>query len=108
LKKEVSSFRVRIKSWQIPWILLNKYYFTLFVFVTWMTFFDRNNLFVQMGRLSDLHAAVSQTRFYVDETEKTRQQLTELKNNQKALEEFAREKYYMKKKDEDVFVFIDK
>ncbi len=108
MKKQFTSFRERIKSWQIPKILLNKYFFAFFVFAVWMTFFDQNNVFIQMNRLKDLQAAVSQTRYYVEETKKTKQQLDELKYSQKALEEYAREKYYMKKPDEDVFVIVDR
>lgn len=61
-----------------------------------------------MKRMHDLHVATSQTRYYVEETKKTQADLNQLKYDQKALEKYAREKYYMKKPDEDVFVIIDK
>jgi cell division protein FtsB len=35
-------------------------------------------------------------------------EINELQNNSKSLETFAREKYLMKKDDEDVFVFTTK
>jgi len=108
LKKEVQSFRERIQAWRIPKLLLNKYLFTFFVFAVWMTFFDRNNVFVQIGRLSDLHEANSKQHFYISETKKAAVQLNALMYDQKALEKFAREKYYMKKPDEDVFVIVGK
>lgn len=101
-------FRARIKAWRIPSLLLNKYVFTLFVFGVWMTFFDQNNFLRQYNRIHDLNVARSKTTYYVKETAATNKQLSELKSSEKALEKFAREKYYMKKPNEDVFVIIDK
>ena len=40
--------------------------------------------------------------------EKNKLEINELQNNSKSLETFAREKYLMKKDDEDVFVFTTK
>lgn len=73
-----------------------------------MLFFDQNNVFLQVNRMSDLHTASSQTKYYVEETKKTQVDLNQLKYDQKALEKYAREKYYMKKPDEDVFVIVEK
>lgn len=102
------TFRQRMKRWKVPSILLNKYVFTLFVFCTWMTFFDQNNFIRQYNRYHNLSEARSQTSHYIKETEKTKKQLNELISNQYALEKFAREKYYMKKPNEDVFVIVEK
>lgn len=44
-------------------------------------------------------------QFYDDEIAKTKKELNELSTDQKALERFAREKYLMKKDDEEIFVF---
>lgn len=102
------SFRQRLQQWKVPAVLVNKYVFTLFVFGVWMTFFDQNNFMRQYRRISELNAVKSKTAFYQKETEKAKKQLEALQNDQKALERFAREKYYMKKPNEDVFVIIDK
>ena len=42
------------------------------------------------------------------EIEQTKQAVAELTSNKKALEKFAREQYFMKKDNEDVFIFIEK
>ena len=39
---------------------------------------------------------------------KDKQRLTELKTNKENLEKFAREQYFMKKKDEVIYVIIEK
>lgn len=44
--------------------------------------------------------------FYTTETEKTVKDLTELTSDRAKLEKFAREKYLMKKENEDVFVVV--
>ena len=44
--------------------------------------------------------------FYTTETEKTVKDLTELTTDRAKLEKFAREKYLMKKENEDVFVVV--
>lgn len=103
---KVGQIRKRIRSWRIPKILLNRYVFTLFVFLIWMAFFDQNNLFVQQERLATLRDAKQKIEFYERETEKTEIQLKELMSSDQTLEKFAREKYYMKKPNEDVFVIV--
>jgi cell division protein DivIC len=102
------TFRDRLKQWTVPSLLLNKYVFTVFVFGVWMTFFDQNNFIRQYGRIDELAKARSKTKYYVTETAKANEQLSELKSDMNALEKFAREEYYMKKPNEDVFVIIDK
>ena len=42
--------------------------------------------------------------YYEQETEKNTRRLQELKSDKHDLEKFARERYFMKKADEDVFV----
>lgn len=103
-----TTFREKLKQWTVPSLLLNKYVFTLFVFGVWMTFFDQNNFIRQYHRIDELSSAKSKTNYYVSETKKANAELIELKSNIDALEKFAREKYYMKKPEEDVFVIIDK
>ena len=43
--------------------------------------------------------------YFSNEIKKTRKELEELTSNPKSLEKFAREKYFMKKDNEEVFVF---
>ncbi len=108
MKDKFTSYRQRIKTWRIPKILRNKYIFTIFVFGVWMTFFDQNNIFVQYGRYHDLKEAENESDYYIVETKKTKVQLDELLTNESSLEKYAREKYYMKKPNEDVFVIVKK
>ena len=46
--------------------------------------------------------------YFRDEIKKNQKDIQELQTNAVSLEKFAREKYLMKKDDEDIFVIIDK
>lgn len=102
-----SNFRTRMRASRIPTLLLNKYLATLFVFGIWMTFFDENNFIRQYHRITELNSVQRKTSYYVKETEKAKKQLYSLKTNQHALERFAREEYYMKKPNEDVYIILE-
>ena len=45
--------------------------------------------------------------YFLEQIEKDSTRLHELTTDQENLEKYAREQYYMKKKDEDVFVIIE-
>ena len=53
-----------------------------------------------------LNKLEAEKNFYTIETEKTVKDLTELTTDRAKLEKFAREKYLMKKENEDVFVVV--
>ncbi len=92
----------------IPSILKNKYLITAVVFATWMIFFDHNDLFIQQARASELSDLEESKAFYKDQIEKTQQELKNIEASASSLEKIAREKYLMKKDNEDLFVIVDK
>ena len=103
-----SNLRIRLRNSSLPGLLLNKYVGTLFIFAVWMIFFDKNNFIRQYNRITELADAQRKTKYYVEETAKAKKQLHLLQTNQKALERFAREEYYMKKPNEDIYVIVEK
>ncbi len=106
MKFEWQTIRKRIRAWKVPAMFRNKFVFTGFVFIIWMSFFDQNNVLVQLDRLQALNEAKGKADYYLEETEVAKQELKELLTNEQTLEKFAREKYYMKKPNEDVFVIV--
>ncbi|MEK7200370.1 MAG: septum formation initiator family protein [Bacteroidota bacterium] len=88
-------------------ILTNKYLIAFSFFVVWMLFFDQRDYFQQRDRQAELRKLEAKKRYYVQEIEKTRKELTNLQNNPAALEKFARERYLMKKDGEDIFIIED-
>jgi cell division protein FtsB len=84
----------------------NKYLLSVAAFVVWMLFFDKNDMVSQYAYRSQLNKLQDEDDFYVREISHARKDLNELNTNLKTAEKFAREKYFMKKDNEDVFVII--
>lgn len=87
-------------------ILKNKYYLAGIIFVLWVGFFDRNDLITQYKYRRDLNNLKRDKEYYQEEIIKTKADLKELTTNQRQLEKFAREKYLMKKENEDIFILV--
>ena len=96
-----------ILKWLVSW-LKNKYVLTIFLFLVWMTFFDRNDLITQYNQRSVLSQIKQDKIYYLLEIQKNREMIEGLTTNSEQLERFAREKYLMKKDNEDVFVIVKK
>lgn len=73
-------------------------------FIVWMLFFDKNDLLTQFHLKSQLNDMIAQRDFYKEKTDIVEQERNELLHNNKLLEKFAREKYWMKKETEDVYI----
>ncbi|HSU50123.1 MAG TPA: septum formation initiator family protein [Segetibacter sp.] len=88
-------------------ILRNKYISSVIVFVIWLAFFDRNDLVTQWDRKQELQKLEVSKAFYEKEIASTKKDLLELNNNPAVLEKFAREKFYLKKVNEQIFITTD-
>lgn len=73
-----------------------------------MIFIDSNNLVYQISLSKKLHDLENQKEFYIERKKKIAQERQELMSNPELLEKFARERYLMKKKTEDVYVVVKK
>ena len=88
----------------IPPFLATKFFLTAVVFAFWMLFFDRNDFFVQSEKRNDLHELQVSKAYFTKQIEEERKFSDALKNNLAAIEKFAREKYLMKRDDEDLYL----
>lgn len=86
-------------------ILLNKYSFVLLLFFGYLTFFDHYSLIKRQKTKSEIKKLELEYEDYVVEIERNKEMIDRLKNDSLFLEKFAREKYFMKKDNEDVFIF---
>ena len=82
----------------------NKYFLFSLAFVVYMIFFDKNDLFSQYQYYQQVSKLKQERDFYLKETAKVNKDLDELTSDPKKLEKFARERYLLKKDNEDVFV----
>ncbi len=87
-------------------ILRNKYFLTVTGVVVWLLFFDKNDVFTQYELIDRCRKLNKEKAYYMAEIENNKNSLRELRTNPKSLETFSREKYLMKKDNEDVFVFV--
>ena len=74
-------------------------------FVIWMLFFDDRDLYVtcikQRHELNDLQKS---KQYYERQIADTQKELDQLKINAFTIEKYAREKYLMKRDNEDLFI----
>ena len=91
----------------IPAWLKNKYLIALGVFTVIMFFFDKNDVFTQSARKSQLRDLQESRQYYTERIATERKELEELKSNPGTLEKYAREKYLMKRDNEDLFIIPD-
>lgn len=87
-------------------IIKNKYFISLIALIVWLLFFDKNDVFTQRELIQKCHKLQSEKQYYINEIASNNANLSELKTNKKSLETFSREKYLMKKENEDVYVFV--
>jgi cell division protein FtsB len=75
--------------------------------VIWMLFFDQESIIVQYHLSKDISGLKQQEKFYTDEIQKNEASLNILTNDTASLEKYARETYFMKRENEDVFVVVE-
>lgn len=86
----------------------NKYTLTLAGFLAWLLIFDKNDFFTQRDLNRQLRKLYEEKKYYELEIQKNKIAADELKNNLKSIEKYARERYWMKKDNEDVYVVVNK
>ena len=94
------TFLTHIPSW-----LKNKYFLTTVGFVVWILFFDARDFITSHFReKAELQKLEKSKQYYEQQIAVTRHELDQLKTNPALLEKYAREKYLMKRDNEDLFV----
>jgi cell division protein FtsB len=86
----------------------NKFFIAAVAFVVWLSSMDRNNFLSQYELQSEVNKLEDQKAFFQQEIDQTRKEQQELLSSPEKLEKFAREKYLMKKDDEDLFIITEK
>jgi cell division protein FtsB len=91
---------------KLPWYLKNRYVITTMLFVVWLAFFDQHNFINQIEFKTELYRLNQDKIYYQSEIIEIEEDLQELLSDNRKLEKFARERYYMKKDNEEIFVFV--
>jgi len=104
----VSVKRIRNLYEKLPAPLRNKYLITFVVFLVWIFFIDTFDIITQVRMNNEFKQLKEQQEFYKTEIEKDSIKVYNLNNNPEEQERFARERFLMKKDNEDVFIVRDK
>ena len=89
---------------KIPNYLKNKYLIAIVLFIVWITFFDNFNIIKQSKIKKNIKQLEENKKFYIQEITKDSTEYYDLLNDAEKREKFAREKFLMKKEDEDVYI----
>lgn len=84
-------------------VLTNTYVLVLTAFVIWMLFFDTNSLLIHLELKKEINKLEKTQEFLKREIEKDKKIIEKL-SDEEELERFAREEYYLKKKDEEIYL----
>jgi hypothetical protein len=88
-------------------VFINKYFLITVAFIVWMVFFDSNNVFTRARLRDKLDELQEEKHFYLDEIRKDSILTHKILTDSTEMERFAREKYMMKKDNEDLYIVID-
>ena len=83
--------------------LSNKYVWVLLFFCTWMMFLDNYSYFDHRILDTEINDLENNKKYYQEEIKKDQENIKLLKNPDQ-IEKYAREKYYMKKDSEDIYI----
>lgn len=90
-------------------ITKHKFLWTSVAFLVLILFFDQNSLIINMAPVrKSISALKKEQQYYIDKIHNDSLMLYELETNDNNLEKFAREHYYMKADDEDVYIIVEK
>lgn len=103
----IKDIKSKPKVWRfIQRYVLNKYFFTVVGFLVWMIFFDSTSFLVIHELNKEVDKYEGQLEYYKEEYEKNDNFYKKLMNDKDEKEKFARENYFMKKPNEEIFILV--
>ena len=81
----------------------NPMVFIVLIFVIWMIFFDTNSLIIHNELSNDIDKLNNQKKYFTNEINKDKSELKLLQTDS-GLEKYAREKLFMKKENEEIYI----
>jgi len=85
-------------------VVLNKYIIVLVAFGVYITFFDQHNLINRWQSNRKIKELNEEYKYYQGEIEKNKSELHRLQHDDQYLEKYAREKYLIRNKGEEIFI----
>jgi cell division protein DivIC len=92
---------------RIPRVFRNFYMVSGIIFLSWMLFLDSNDFFSRFKLSAKLRQLENEKTYYEEKIQEVEKDREELFGDRESIEKFAREKYLMKKENEDVFILVE-
>ncbi|AEW86328.1 septum formation initiator [Flavobacterium columnare] len=84
-------------------IISNKYFLVSAFFLIWMLFLDNYSYLDHQVLNKEIEELEDNKKYYKEEISKDLEQIKKLKSSNE-IEKYAREKYYMKRENEDIYI----
>ena len=84
-------------------ILKKPFVLILLIFLIWMLFFDANSYLIHRELNKEINELEKEKNYYIREMEADKKTIKQLSTDD-GIEKLAREKYYMKKENEDIYI----
>ncbi|WP_367913345.1 septum formation initiator family protein [Leadbetterella sp. DM7] len=97
MKNRLLSFVTRYRFYVISTLIL----------FCWLAFFDRSNLIKQAEMQWQLNEVENEIGYYETALKKVREEEKDVLGSEASMEKYAREKYFLKREGETVFVLVD-
>lgn len=102
IKAKVKSFFVRIGNlWYVKYIIV------CVIGILVVVFLDENSVLSHYRNMEKIDELKDEIRYYEGLDQQNKEKIKQLQVNPKAIEKIARERYFMKADDEDIFVLSD-
>jgi cell division protein DivIC len=92
---------------RVPPIFRNFYVVGIAFFLVWMTFLDQNDFLSRFRLSAKLRSLENEKEYYQEKIKEVEKDHQHLFGDNESLEKFAREKYLMKKKTEDIYLIVE-
>jgi len=86
--------------------LSNKYVLISAIFLSWMLLLDSNNYFIHKELNDDIEELEKNKNYYQEEITNDLEFIEKMKDTTE-LEKYARENYFLKRENEDIFIITD-
>ncbi len=94
----------KIKDTRVVKFVWNRYFILTLAFAVWMIFFDQNSFFVHRELDKQIKLLEVDESYYQEHLDTEAEKLNQLNSNPAEIERIAREKHFLKKDDEDIFI----
>ncbi len=88
-------------------ILRNKYILTLLIAGIWMLFMDKYSMIAQWRMRQNLGELEKDKAYYLEGITETDYKIEQMKTDLQETEKYARENYWLKKPNEDIFIIVN-